>query len=165
MKQLTKAPPRKKAEYVSGPCQAMTQEECAAFLFAYSTMGNMTKAATVAGVTYQRIANRRKTDPVFADAFAEAKELAIDMLEDEARRRGHDGIDKKIFHQGLCVDIVKEYSDGLLKFLLQSLRRDVFGVKQEITLPAVDTPPERVKDEDSRAKLLKLVSTGKGRPE
>jgi len=145
--------------------KAMTQEECAKFLYTYSETGNITKTCRLTGLTYERVSKRRKTDPAFNDAFLEAKELAIDMLEDEARRRGHDGIEKKIFHMGICVDIVKEYSDGLLKFLLQSLRRDVFGVKQEITLPAVDTPPERVKDAESRAKLLKLVGTGKGRPE
>ena len=56
------------------------------------------------------------------------------MLEAEAWRRAHDGIEEPILYKGQVVTHVRKYSDLLLMFLLKGLRpekfRDKFSMPQ-----------------------------------
>lgn len=73
-------------------------------------------------------------DPDYVAAFARAKDHAADLLEQEARRRAHDGIQRKKFDRGVpLMDpetgkqyVEHEYSDTLLIFLLKGVRPDVY---------------------------------------
>lgn len=69
-----------------------------------------------------RITAWEGNDADFKVAMGEAREAGIDFLEDEARRRAVDGVEKPVFHQGEIVGYIREYSDGLLKSLLASRR-------------------------------------------
>jgi hypothetical protein len=51
---------------------------------------------------------------------------AADLLEDEAFRRAHQGIDKPVFQGKELVGVIREYSDTLLIFLLKGCRPDKY---------------------------------------
>ena len=53
----------------------------------------------------------------------EAVAEGIDLLEEEARRRAVDGVNKRpIYHRGVQVGEIAQYSDKLLIFLLERRR-------------------------------------------
>jgi hypothetical protein len=90
------------------------------FLEEFANGGIIVNAARVAGLKPRTIENYRKNDPKFAEAFEDAQELANGVLETEARRRGLEGVDKPVFQKGQRVGEVREYSDVLLKMLIQA---------------------------------------------
>ena len=69
----------------------LTQVRRKRFLEALADTGSVTKAAVVAGTSRTRVYELRKVDPAFAAAWAEAEDIAVDQLEDEARRRAMEG--------------------------------------------------------------------------
>lgn len=68
----------------------------------------------------------RKSDPEFAKAWDEAKEEAMDLLEDEAFRRAHDGVEDPQFYKGEVAGYKTKYSDSLIMFLLRAGRPEKF---------------------------------------
>ena len=77
-------------------------------------------------------------DPTYPSRFREAQRLAICALEDEAIRRGHEGVKRLVRYKGRPVKLSDgtylfetEYSDNLLMFLLKSYDRERFGDKTE----------------------------------
>ena len=77
----------------------------------------------------------RERDEEFAKAWDAAIEEGSDILEDEARRRAHDGVTKPVYQQGALVGVVREYSDTLLIFLLKARRPQKFrdNVKVDVS--------------------------------
>ena len=73
----------------------------------------------------------------FDAAFEDAMEEAADLLESEARRRAHDGVEEPVFgslggNQGSGeVGRIRKYSDTLLIFLLKGARPDKYRERQE----------------------------------
>jgi hypothetical protein len=118
------------------------------FLKRLAECGNIAAACRWTGIGRRTFYDRRDADRDFAKAASDALEEATDLLELEARRRAHDGVDKPVVYQGrLCgtwVDskgeqvaeaspgamlvplTVKEYSDTLLIFLLKAHRPSVY---------------------------------------
>ncbi len=72
-------------------------------------------------------------DLEYADAFDEAKEEAVDVLEMEARRRAVEGIDRPVFYQGKKVGSVRSYSDTLLIFLLKGAMPEKYRERHELS--------------------------------
>ena len=85
------------------------------FLAAYRESGVVSLAAHAAGVDRTTPYARRKADPAFAQAWADAEEQATDVLVAEARRRALDS------------------SDALLIFLLKSHRPAIYREKFDVT--------------------------------
>lgn len=73
----------------------------------------------------------RREDERFAEAWDEAVEAGVDLLEQEIRRRAVEGVDRPVFQQGECVGFVREYSDSLAAMMLQGRRRRVYGRNAE----------------------------------
>lgn len=73
----------------------------------------------------------KKEDPQFAEAWEEAVEEGIDLLEQEILRRARDGVDRPVFQGGEMVGLVREYSDSLAAMMLQGRRRKVYGKNAE----------------------------------
>lgn len=67
----------------------------------------------------------------FAEAWDEAIDIGNARLEDEAFRRAHDGIDKPIYYQGKRVDVIREYSDNLLKFIIEGRMPDKYRSRKD----------------------------------
>jgi hypothetical protein len=124
------------------------------FLKELVRLGNVTAACDAADVGRATVYEHADRHPDFKEAWQEALEAAADLLELEARRRAHDGIDEPVIYQGeLCgawVDgqgnavakdtpgarliplTVKKYSDSLLMFLLKAHRPDKFRERSSV---------------------------------
>lgn len=102
------------------------QQKKAVFLAAYAEIGTITHAAMRAQVDRTTIYRWRDSDPVFAAALDEADLVAAERLEQEARRRAVEGVEKPVWHKGQMVGSVREYSDTLLIFLLKGALPDKY---------------------------------------
>ena len=102
------------------------QQKKAVFLAAYAEIGTITHAAMRAQVDRTTIYRWRDSDPVFAAALDEADLMAAERLEQEARRRAVEGVEKPVWHKGQMVGSVREYSDTLLIFLLKGALPDKY---------------------------------------
>jgi hypothetical protein len=135
-------------------------------LDAIATTGNLKRACEQTGISAGSHYSWLKRDPAYAAAYEDAANEAADMLEAEAFRRGHDGVDKPVFYQGEECGYVREYSDGLLTLLLKARRPTVFGdkIKQEITekheLQDIDLSKLSGEELDTIEALLKKASNG-----
>lgn len=76
-------------------------------------------------------------DPEFAAAWEEAHSVAMQTLEEEALRRGREGVEKPVYQGGQMVGTVREYSDPLLARLLQA-HHPKFRDRVEVELPGVE---------------------------
>ena len=90
-----------------------------AFLAAYAEVGTVTAAAEAAQINRKQHQRWMHGEGGYQEAFAAAKERAIDRLEEEARRRAVDGVPEPVFYKGEAVGAVRKYSDTLLIFLLK----------------------------------------------
>jgi hypothetical protein len=86
----------------------------------------------------------------FKEAWDEAVEMGTDSLEDEGYRRATHGTDRPVFYQGEQCGSIREYSDNLLKFLLEGRRPDRFRAKpvenagaSNVAITVVGGLPER----------------------
>jgi transposase len=102
-----------------------------AFLKALSSGHTITKAAELAGISRAALYVWRDAEDEAGKAFAaeweQALEEGIDRLEDEARRRAVDGVDKPVVAMGKIarnddgtVLMIREYSDTLLALMLRA---------------------------------------------
>ena len=104
---MSNTPAKRRARKISHPKKV-------AFLAAYSKTGNILVSAASAGIDRRTHYQWLKDDPVYASAFADAKEDAIESLEAEALRRARTG------------------SDLLMIFLLKSLRPEKYCDKARV---------------------------------
>jgi len=70
----------------------------------------------------------------FAVLWEEAVDQGVDVIEDEARRRGLDGTEEPIYYKGKIVGHVKKKSDFCLGIVLRAYRKQ-FREKHEISGP------------------------------
>lgn len=98
---------------------------------------NVSRAAKAAGINRRTAQRERLNSEAFREAWDDAMEEAIDMLEEEARRRAFEGVDEPLMFQGMKVGTVRKYSDTLAIFLLKGRRPEVYGdrLKQELSGP------------------------------
>lgn len=96
-------------------------------------------AACEAAITTRRTAyNHRNADKAFAEAWDAALEAGTDKLEDEAKRRAHDGVEEPVHYQGVRVDTVRKYSDTLLIFLLKGRRPEKYRERSDVKVGGSD---------------------------
>lgn len=103
----------------------MTQGKKAAFLRAFSRLGNVSAAAKAAKVGRKTVYEWRAKDPDFVSSMADAEQEAIDHLELEATKRALIG------------------SDTLLIFLLKAARPQKYRERVDVTVD-VRTAIERL---------------------
>ncbi len=121
----------------------LTRQRKRTFLEHLRATCNVTESAQVAGVSRTAMYERRAIDPELAKAWDDAIEQATDALEKEARRRALDGVDKPVHFQGKRVDVIKEYSDPLLMFMLRGhrphkYRERVTEIPKQMDKPAIN---------------------------
>lgn len=102
-----------------------------AFLAAYAVTGSVMRAAAHARIHRTLEWKWRENSPAFARAFAVAREISVEVLEVEAYRRAHDGVDRPVYQGGRRVGTVREYSDTLLIFLLKGLAPEKYRERFE----------------------------------
>lgn len=109
-----------------------TEERKTQLLEAYIQLGTVTGACRIADVSYSTHYDWLDTDPEYRARFEESHEAAVDLAEQELRRRGVNGTDKPVFYKGDVVATVREYSDACLIFYLKGRRGDIFRERTEI---------------------------------
>ena len=115
-----------------------------AFLAAYVATASVTAAAAAAKVDRTLHYLWLREDDAYAKEFAAAQLEAAQVLEDEAVRRAHEGIDEPLVYQGQFtypVDAagkrirgskplaIRKQSDGLLQFLLKGFMPQKYSHK------------------------------------
>lgn len=103
-------------------------------LAALAETGNVSKAAEAAGIDRGTHYKWASADPEYKAACVDAMESAADKLEEEARRRAHDGVDEPVYQGGKKVGTVRKYSDTLLIFLLKGARPEKYRERSSITV-------------------------------
>ena len=91
------------------------------FIDRLKATGNVTLAASGAGVTRQHAYRTRNRSKTFRRQWDEALEEAVDLLAGEARRRAT-GIKKAVWYAGEVVGAESVYDSSLLMFLLRAHR-------------------------------------------
>ncbi len=94
----------------------------AKFLDNLAKTGVVSVAAAAAGISRDLLYTWRAREPKFAAAWEDAWEQGIDRLEAEAMRRAVEGVQEDVYHAGVKVGTRVLYSDGLLKFMIQTRR-------------------------------------------
>lgn len=100
------------------------------FLRSLAKRGTITRACLDAGIGRTAVARMRLVDPVFEAALLDAMEEAADELEETARKRAIEGVQKGVYHLGVLVDTETQYSDTLLALMLKGRRKEVFGTNR-----------------------------------
>jgi hypothetical protein len=103
-------------------------------------------ACRAAGYARRCVYRWRGQDPAFADAWATAMQMAGDLLEEEADRRGRDGVDVPVFHKGEACGVKRKYADGLLLARLKAIRPEKY--RDQVMLAKPDTQPVAVQLRD-----------------
>ena len=114
------------------------------FLAALASTGNVTVAAAKAKVGRRTVYDERVRDPLFAQAWDEAVEVSVELLEAEARRRAYDGTPEPQFYQGKKCGTVRRYSDTLLIFLLKAHRPARYRDNARVELAGDPSAPVKV---------------------
>jgi hypothetical protein len=111
----------------------ITDEFKEQFVEMLGVLPNVTAVCRLMDINTSNISRARGSDEKFDNEIKRAIEEGYDMLEEEARRRAVDGVEKPVFYRGEEVGSVREYSDTLLKTLLKGYRPKKFnpGIKVE----------------------------------
>ena len=107
------------------------QETLEAFLDALSRTGNVSRAAGETGLERRRLYAKRKEDPAFAAAWAEAAALGAALLEEEAWQRACQGWEEPVWHKGEQCGSVRKFSERLLILLLKAHLPDKYRESRE----------------------------------
>lgn len=110
------------------------------FLATLRETANVRLAIESAGAARSTAYAHRKSSTTFRDAWDDALDEAVDLLEAEARRRAFAGVEEPVFYQGVQVGVVRKYSDLLLIFLLKAHRPRKFRERVELSGDP-DAPP------------------------
>ena len=127
------------------------------FLRALAQKGTVTAAAKAAAISRQHVYKWRESDPVFAKAWDEALDEAVDHMEAEARRRAVDGVLKPVYQGGQRVGTIREYSDTLLIFLLKGAKPEKYRERSSHELTGKDGGPIEVAD--ARERLASRIAS------
>jgi len=122
------------------------------FLLAYCVRGTVTRAAADARVDRTLHYVWLEKDTAYAAAFADARQVARDLAEDEIWRRASEGQIVPVFHQGLVVGYRRERDSTLLIFHAKGNDPDKWADRAKVThdgqltlpFPDVGTEPEDV---------------------
>jgi len=99
------------------------------------------KAAAAVNVARDTVFEWRQNDPDFKKRWEAAIEEGTDLLEDEARRRAAEGVERGIYHAGEKIDTELVYSDTLMMLMLKGRRPKVYNRATDITLSGTEDGP------------------------
>ncbi len=83
-------------------------------------------AAKVVKISRSAAYKWREEDAAFAEDWRDAVNQGFDRLEDEAWRRGVEGVLKPVRYRGKVIGHIRKYSDKLLVLLLKRRRPDLY---------------------------------------
>jgi hypothetical protein len=96
------------------------------------------KAAKSVNIARDTVYKWRQDYPEFKKRWDSAIEEGTDLLEDEARRRAADGVERAVYHAGEVVGRELVYSDTLMTLMLKGRRPKVYNRATDITLSGTE---------------------------
>jgi hypothetical protein len=111
--------------------------------------GKVVASLKAANIPVLELSIRRRVDADFEAWYQSLMDVCAQMLEDEAFRRAHDGVDEPVFFQGQKCGDIRKYSDTLLTFLLKGMRPEKYK--------------DRVMTESTNLDLAKRLSNARER--
>ena len=138
MKRLREQPLDDKGNFKRSPLQyglKATDENKEIVLAMLANGATYGAAAAAIGAHRRTIMKWPDNDEEFAQRWNDAVEEGIDRLEQEAIRRARDGVKRPVFYMGQVVGYIQEYSDSLLKFLLEAKRPTVYRARNINVMP------------------------------
>lgn len=139
-------------------CMPLTTEikdlTYAIFLRELAVDANVTRACHVAGLGRRGVYSRKETNKAFSDEWDDAILQACDALEQEARRRGIQGVAKPLFYQGMPVYHYRTVLDDSGAPVKDENGRDV----REVVRDEKGQPVQVVEYLHSDALLIKLLT-------
>lgn len=108
------------------------------FILMLGHLPNISAVARLLNISPATVYAEKRNDPKFDSDVKEAMEVGYDGLEEEAIRRGRDGVLEPIFSQGIKIGSVRKYSDTLLKELLRAYRPQKFNPSARVVLDSTD---------------------------
>lgn len=121
--QSTRARAAERQSVASNAERQVAQET---FLAEFKKRGIILRACESAKVGRRTVYDWIDNDPVFKEQYLDAREDATDALEDEARRRAHEGVNEPVYQGGEKVGVIRKYSDRLLEMMMKAHRPDRF---------------------------------------
>ncbi len=138
MTRLREHPLDDKGNFKRSPLQyglKATDENKEIVLAMLSNGATSAAAAAAIGAHRRTIMKWSDNDEEFAQRWSDAVEEGIDRLEQEAIRRARDGVKRPCLLHGAGRRLVQEYSDSLLKFLLEAKRPAVYRARNINVMP------------------------------
>jgi hypothetical protein len=109
------------------PAARTRSAEADAMFFTSLENGHSVRAACATALYASRCVYRwRSQDPEFAARWALARQMAGDLLEEEADRRGRDGCDVPVFYRGQQCGTKRRFADGLLLARLKAVKPEQY---------------------------------------
>lgn len=90
----------------------LTPEKLTAFCAALAETCQVSKACAAVGIARWTAYQWRRDLPDFAEAWDEAMKAGLLALEDEAHRRGFEGVEEPLTHQGQFTPLYEDVLDG-----------------------------------------------------
>lgn len=141
----------------------LTPEKLTAFCAALAETGIVRKACEAVGIARQTAYEWRNEIPEFATAWDKALEIGISALEDEAHRRGFEGIDEGVYHQGVLMGTQKKYSDTLAIFLLKAHKPEKYRERTHVDLANSDGTLQPLDETAKAARVAQLLAMAQQR--
>lgn len=82
------------------------------FLRALTETGVARSAAAAAGISTAAVSARRKVDPDFEEAYLQALEDSVDLMDHAARSRALHGVEEPVVYQGQLTPVFERDADG-----------------------------------------------------
>jgi hypothetical protein len=123
------------------------------FLDAYARTGSVCASAKLAGFDISAHYDWLKAVPGYPERFQEAHQKAIEVLENEARRRAVEGVKEPVFYKGQVVGEIQRYSDVLLMFLLKGVAPAKYRENSKVEISGTDGEPIRLEIAAAIAKV------------
>lgn len=143
----------------------LTPEKLTAFCAALAETGIVARACKAVGISRQTAYGWRDDIPEFAAAWDKALAVGITALEDEAHRRGFEGVDEGVYHQGVLVDTQRKYSDTLAIFLLKAHKPEKYRERTNVDVTSSDGALTPVDDTAKAARVAQLMALAAQRKE
>lgn len=119
----------------------LTPEKLTAFCAALAETGIVARACKAVDISRVTAYEWRNEIPEFAAAWDKALAIGVTALEDEAHRRGFEGVDEGVYHQGVLVDTQRKYSDTLAIFLLKAHKPEKYRENSRMELTGANGGP------------------------
>lgn len=119
-----------------GQWKEWTEEVIQEFFETLARTGNITESCRICNISRSQAFRLRGEDEHFAEVWQDAMDIAGDALEAEARRRGCDGYEEPLHHQGrLTGHKIKKYDTPLLMMLLRGAKPNIYKNRSELSAP------------------------------